>query len=276
VRNTEPRKQTRKKGITWLLNLLVILCLLGALICGYLYFKDLNEVKEGEAEYEKLDQYVVETTPPAVQDEVEIVPEPWRIAIDFGTLLSENPDTRGWIYIPETPVSYPVVQGRDNDEYLYKSIYGNHSVCGSIFADYQNALVPRLADSNTVLYGHNMGGNRTSMFSSLLEYKEKSYYDAHSVLQFDTTAGTGTWTIFAAFNYDVSVKDDFSYIQTQFADEAAFDSFVSEAKSRTPYDTGVKVQYGDRVLTLSTCDRSYNGANGRYVVMAVLTGGTLQ
>ena len=35
------------------------------------------------------------------------------------------------------------------------------------------------------------------------------------------------------------------------------------------YETGVQVEADDHILTLITCDRSYGGASGRLIVMAV-------
>ena len=49
-------------------------------------------------------------------------------------------------------------------------------------------------------------------------------------------------------------------------DETAFDEFVTQAKSRSDVDSGITPEYGDELLTLSTCE--YSSSNGRYVVCA--------
>ena len=50
-----------------------------------------------------------------------------------------NKDVVGWITIFDTHISYPVVQGKDNQEYLNKDVFGKFSFSGSIFLDYRNA-----------------------------------------------------------------------------------------------------------------------------------------
>ena len=49
--------------------------------------------------------------------------------------------------------------------------------------------------------------------------------------------------------------------------EKEFDKFVSTAKELSYYDTGVTPKYGDKIITLSTCDGADD--NERFVVMAV-------
>ena len=41
---------------------------------------------------------------------------------------------------------------------------------------------------------------------------------------------------------------------------------MSECENRMAYDTGIRVEYGDEILTLSTCE--YTHENGRFVVVA--------
>ena len=52
------------------------------------------------------------------------------------------------------------------------------------------------------------------------------------------------------------------------AGEDDFNAFVSQCKALALYDTGVSAEYGDKLLTLSTCE--YSRANGRMVVVAKL------
>ena len=48
--------------------------------------------------------------------------------------------------------------------------------------------------------------------------------------------------------------------------EDEFIEFMEECRIRQLYDTGVSVEYGDELLTLSTCEYTYD--NGRFVVLA--------
>ena len=47
--------------------------------------------------------------------------------------------------------------------------------------------------------------------------------------------------------------------------ELEFDSYVAKCKELSLYDTGVSAEYGDKLISLSTCEYSRN--NGRLVVV---------
>ena len=47
-----------------------------------------------------------------------------------------------------------------------------------------------------------------------------------------------------------------------------FDEFIAECKALALYDTGVTAEYGDKLITLSTCE--YSRTNGRMVIVAKL------
>lgn len=200
-------------------------------------------------------------------------PEPTlpRIQADFNGLRELNPDTIGWVHIPDTPISYPVMQAADNSKYLKRDSKGDRSSAGAVFLDAGNSIEP--LDTNTVLYGHNMGsGRETEMFAPLLQYKDKAYYDAHPLVQFDThLEAHGWWEIFAVLHIDLRDKD-FNYLTQSFTGEESYSAWLEKARARSLYDTGVAVSASDRILTLSTCDRSEYRSNGRFVVMAVWRG----
>lgn len=93
-------------------------------------------------------------------------------AMDFAALREVNPDILGWILIPNTRVSYPFLQGTDNDYYLRRTWRKGSSAVGAIFVEASNS--GDLTDFNTVIYGHNM--NNGSMFGTLKKYKDLSYF----------------------------------------------------------------------------------------------------
>lgn len=194
-----------------------------------------------------------------------------RVQADFDGLRELNPETIGWIHIPDTPISYPVMQAADNQTYLKRDSKGDRSSAGAVFLDAGNSVNP--LDTNTVLYGHNMGNGRGSeMFAPLLQYKEKEYYNAHPYIQFDThLEAHGWWEIFAVLHIDLRDKD-FNYLTQSFTGEESYSAWLEKARARSLYDTGVAVSASDRILTLSTCDRSEYRGNGRFVVMAVWRG----
>ncbi len=96
------------------------------------------------------------------------------LAVDFESLKAINPDVKGWLYIEALDISYPVVQGPDNDTYLHTTYEGTSrtNFAGSIFLDYQNQ--DDFSDGNTIVYGHNM--KNLSMFGKLKQMKEQKKY----------------------------------------------------------------------------------------------------
>jgi len=120
---------------------------------------------------------------------------------------------------------------------------------------------------NVVIYGHHMKNG--SMFSDLCKYESEDFYQAHKNVHFDTLADFGEYEIVAAFKTVAYSQEGFKYYHFVNAeDEAAFDEFIAECKSLALYDTGVSAEYGDKLITLSTCE--YSRTNGRMVIVAKL------
>ncbi len=192
-----------------------------------------------------------------------------REYVDFAELSSQNPDTVGWLYIPDTKVDYPVVQAADNEWYLDRNFKGKQASCGTIFMDYQNSNDP--LDRNTILYGHNMSGSSSLMFSSLTRYKKPGYFQAHPILQFDTPSQPGRWQVFAVCHLSTETIKEKGLLRQDFVSEDEFAAYAATLQSLALYDTGVTVPASSKTLTLVTCDRTGGyGADGRLLVVAVL------
>ena len=165
-------------------------------------------------------------------------------------LLALNPDFVGWITI-EDVIDYPVVRGRNNSHYLYRTFTGQANAAGSIFMDYRHTS--EFKEPVCVLYGHNMSDG--SMFASLHKYRDPAYLAEHPVITVITSEAevltyqiyavriTATGNAFHAFEYQ-SVSTVARY-------------------SRAPEGT-------DRILILSTCTR-HRDPNERLQVFAALT-----
>ncbi|MEG1988702.1 MAG: class B sortase, partial [Oscillibacter sp.] len=184
--------------------------------------------------------------------------------MDFTALREANPDVLGWILIPNTPVSYPLVQGADNQYYLKRNWKTWTSVVGSIFMECKNSS--DFSDFNTIIYGHRM--NNGSMFAFLKHYKQQSTYDAHPAIYITDDAGSRKYEIFAA--YEVSTKSS-TYL-LGFADNTAKQNFLDDCVGRSVIKTQVVPTVNDQILTLSTC--TGNGHATRWVVQARLKGET--
>lgn len=57
------------------------------------------------------------------------------------------------------------------------------------------------------------------------------------------------------------------YYYTNLSDRNDYEYYIRNVKERALYDTGVDAEWGDELLTLSTC--SYHVKNGRFIVVAV-------
>lgn len=208
---------------------------------------------------------------PAAQQEVKPSIQLPYITADFAGLRELNEDTIGWVAIPDTPISYPVMRSADNSKYLKHDSSGKRSSAGAVFMDANNSLAS--LDQNTILYAHNMGeGREDEMFAPLLLYKDCSYFETHPYIQFDTYLEEyGWWEVFAVLHLDLR-DDGFNYLRQSFPDHQAFLEWLEKAQMLSLYDTGVAVCETDSVLTLSTCDRSLYRGNGRFVILAVRRG----
>ncbi len=201
----------------------------------------------------------------------------------FLPLLEKNKDTIGWINISDKDgkkiIDYPVLQCADNDYYLTRDFYGRNSRSGAIFADFSVPITAESQPANIILYGHNMMDG--SMFAQLTKYynfrnkdhSDISYYKEHPTITFSTLYGTSTYKIFAGMmtNTKPVGGEVFNYhIVHNFATKAEFEDYCGKILDRsTFYNPDVDLQYGDELLTLSTCILGITDqADTRYVVFA--------
>ena len=182
------------------------------------------------------------------------------VTIEFDVLRELCGDIIGWLYLPDTVINYPVVQGPDNDFYLNRFLDGKPNVGGTLFADY---LVPSdFSGRNTVIYGHNMRDG--SMFALVDDYAEQSFYEEHPVMYLNTPEQNYRLDIFSGF-----ITDPESFVYTTvFSSDEDYALFLSALKAFSEIDCGVPVGIEDRVVTLSTC--TYSGEDVRFVLCAKL------
>ena len=120
---------------------------------------------------------------------------------------------------------------------------------------------------NYIIYGHNMKNG--TMFREILQYANKSYWQEHPMIRFDTLYEQGEYEVLAAFYDRVYYADENCFKFYRFikaADKADYDNAIQNYKEKSLYDTGVTAEYGDKLITLVTC--SYHEEHGRFVVVA--------
>ena len=185
--------------------------------------------------------------------------------IDAGILAlhEENPDCIGWITIEGTRIDYPVMyRPGDKNYYLHRDFNGEYSANGCLYL--AKECVPGDSD-NLIIYGHHM--NSGKMLADLEKYKDEDFYKEHPMIQFRTIWGNEEYEILAAFVTPVYTGNDFNYYNFIKAQEVEdYEYFIREIKRKGIYETKVTAFYGEKLLTLSTCE--YSQKNGRMVVVA--------
>ena len=191
---------------------------------------------------------------------------PGAILPEYSDLYEKNEDLIGWIRIPDTKINYPVMQTKENMEYyLHRDFDGDEDVNGLPFLDARCDIDK--PTTNFLVYGHSM--NSGAMFAGLKDYKDYEFFKEHQTIYFDTIHERGEYEIVAVFQSRVAYVDEvafryYNFIQAETQQE--FDSFISTVQRLAYYDTGNEAQYGDQLLTLSTCDKEIT--DGRLVVLA--------
>ncbi len=244
-----------------------------AAISGFFFWHEYAAAQTEIQEYTALQQqFTVEArtdpadTPQPKTPESNLVNTEKRI--DFAALKDINPDTVGWLTVPDTQINYPVVQNEDNIKYLSTSFSGKPAKTGALFVDSQNSIDP--PNKNIIIYGHNMGAGRQDMFGGLLLYKDAEYAKSHSNVMFETPEEIGDWQVFAVLHLNMATSD-FNYLQQTFSNAAEFTEWLNTAKELSIAQTNISTANINRALTLSTCDRSRYGRSGRIVLLAVQT-----
>ena len=183
-------------------------------------------------------------------------------------LQKKNSDVVGYLEIPGTNVSYPVVQAKDNNYYMRRTYEKKSSKYGALFVDKDYSFSK--PSSNMMIYGHNIGDKKNKMFEQLLEYQKESFYKEHPNIIFTTATEESTYEIIAAFrsrvytNLDKNVFRYYFFIDAK--NEQEFNDYVKNSIAAGTYKTGKTAKYGDELMTLSTC--TYYEEDGRFAVVA--------
>lgn len=243
------------------IGLKVIFCL--SIIVGIFALYQLFEISRDnnsvKTEYKNLEKYVQSDGP--TEDKEDLKSDDSSFAVDFEKLQSENPDCIAWIHFPDLSISYPVLQGEDNEYYLRHTFSGERSGAASIFMDAVNKS--DFSDDNTFIYGHNMKDD--SMFGLLDQYESEEFYRQNPGFYIYTPEKTMYFSIFSCYRADVVAQDDSFSISFDFKGD--YMEYVKLVEERSLYDTGIEAQSGEKMVTLMTCNRA--GHRYRFLVHAI-------
>lgn len=260
-------------------SILIVLSIIIATCAGVIIYKLVTDARD------KTTNDDIRTMKESAVTDSARPPVPSQVTIPFGTeptvppdnpvddrkMLSQlhdlynlNNDMVGWIEIPGTAISYPVVQSKyQANYYLRRNFYKKNATCGTIYV--REACDVFKPSDNVTIYGHKMRNG--TMFADLHQYKDKDFWKDHRYIYFDTLYEYHTYEVFAVFQTTADLAKGFSYHLFDDAKNAAeYDEFVSKCKELSDYDTGITPAYGQKLITLSTCDKSIE--DGRFVVVA--------
>ena len=164
----------------------------------------------------------------------------------YSDLYGQNSDFMAWIKIEGTNINYPVMRSKDNPNY-----YLNHN----FNKEYSRFGVPYMQNK--------------SMFNELTNYKSKHFYEKHKIIVIDTTLEHREYEVIAVFKtvaYESNSFEYYSFVNASTEDD--YRAYIEKCKALSLYDTGIDAQYGDKLITLSTCE--YSQDNGRLVIVAKL------
>lgn len=251
----------------WLTRVLLVIFAGIFLFAAWNLFGIWQEYREGEETYDKTVEEFVTTLVPQEGDSstassgvAQEEEEELAIRVDFESLLTVNKDVVGWLYSPDTPINYPVVQGSDNDYYLNHLYDGTYNSAGSLFVDYQNSA--GFSDANVLVYGHHMK-NRT-MFNTLQEYKSQAYYEAHPIMWLLTPTQNYKVILFSAYTTGAVSE---TYTMFSAAGQPLYD-YLEQCKAQSDFSMEIDLRSYNQFVVFSTC--AYDFDDARYVVHGAL------
>ena len=230
-----------------LLLIPIVLLLLVAAACGCHVWKSFHEREKEQQDFEKLEESISLPEPTVQPEQSAIADEnPYdSITHDCNALATSNEDCIGWLTIPGTVVSYPVMYSPpDPERYLHLDFYGRYSYSGTPFLDAR--CVPN--EGNLIIYGHNMING--TMFGSLSQYLRQSYLLEHRQITLEFLDGVHNYEIIAVATVE---KDDPWYYFLQAEDAVEIAETAASIRSRARISIGDLPMNGERLLTLSTC-----------------------
>lgn len=241
----------------------VVLAAVLAVSTFFIIRNKIDSAKQNEV-YDNLAEIVEEE--PDEENEGITYSEDKDYLAEYYELYHQNNDMVGWIRVEDTNINYPVMQSIDEPNFYLKHKFDKtYSAYGCPYVQ-ENCDVQKPSD-NIIIYGHHM--NDGSMFTGLMKYTDKSFWENHKTIEFDTLTDRNQYEVIAVFKTVVYTdsEDSFKYYEFTDAENAEeFDEYVAKCKELSLYDTGVTAEYGDKLISLSTCEYSHN--NGRLVVVA--------
>lgn len=241
------------KKIIYVLFLLLLISVM--LISSIFIYNEVKEDNKQEKIFEELSN-IIET-----KEETSTKQENVEDEINIEELYNINNDLVGWLKIDNTSIDYPVMQTKNRPNYyLRRNFYKEYSIMGTPYIAEQCDLNK---SDNLIVYGHHINGNK--MFGELEKYKKEEFYKNHSIIKFYTKDEIQEYKIISVFKTVAHTGFEY-YKYYNFKNESEFNTFIEKCKKLAFYNIEDTASYGDKLITLSTCE--YSQDNGRLVVVA--------
>ena len=191
----------------------------------------------------------------------EEIKEKYTFNSTFAAMRKINNETKAYLTVKNTEISYPVVKHSDNNYYLKYDFYKKKNVMGWVFFDYRNDGTE--FDDNNIIYGHAMKNG--TMFGTLKKVLTASWRknEDNMIITLENGKGVFKFKIFSAYQVDYTTD----YLAINFDSDIDKKEFIDLIRGRSSFKTDDIVGVDDKILTLSTCA---SGNNRRLVVHAVL------
>lgn len=182
-------------------------------------------------------------------------PQGPQVLPEYQKLYEQNSDFAGWLTIPGTGIDYPVMQAvpESSDFYLTHNYNGEEDINGSIFLDSRNDFEEQ--DDNLIIYGHNMKSGL--MFGELKNYLDEAFVSEHKTIAFNTIYEKAEYEVVAVCLSKVAQEGEEGFRYYDFVNagnEENFNRYLENIKKMNVMGGNIDVSYGDRLLTLSTCN----------------------
>lgn len=255
----------KPRPAAWARRIILALCLVVFVFSTGMLFWEFYRAGKEQAANQALGEQVHQMAEESPEGSQETTGSQTGMLPQYEALWRQNNDLAGWLSIDGTQIDYPVMYTpEDPEHYLRRAFDGSHAVSGSLFL--AEGCPPEA--NHAIIYGHQMKNG--TMFGGLSQYEDPDYAKAHPEISFDTLYRQGVYQVMGAFYSQVYTDQDqgvFRYYQySDLSDPAVFGEYVRQVKAAALYDTGITAQYGDSLLTLSTCSKHVE--DGRFVVVA--------
>lgn len=265
------KQKNTRKNLSRLITIVAVLLIATAVgLLGWRLWQ-LNIQKDSEKSVRDL--YDPNATPTPVPERIETqslrpgdptpaptaTPQPYVLP-KFQQLVEVNPETVGWLTIPNTNVDHVVMQGDDNYYYLDHTFYEEKSTAGSMTLDFR--IDASKLQGNVLLYGHHMQVG--TMLNDLAKYRHESFYKKTPIIYFDTIYEEAQWEVFSAYVQ----SNRFNFFKMSFESRDEYFQYSKALQRESIYETDIELSPDDVILTLSTC--VYDFEDARMVVHARL------